>query len=180
MMRKLNITELHRLSVNQFKESHKLPLIIVLDDIRSMYNVGSIFRTADAFRIEKIILCGITSCPPAQEIHKTALGAENSVTWEYCEDAVEAIHKLKDSGYYVFAVEQVENSLKLNDFITTPNASYAFVMGNEVKGVQQRVVNVCDQSLEIPQFGTKHSLNVANTASIVMWELLRQDIQSIK
>lgn len=180
MMRKLNITELHRLSVNQFKESHKLPLIIVLDDIRSMYNVGSIFRTADAFRIEKIILCGITSCPPAQEIHKTALGAENSVTWEYCEDAVEAINKLKDSGYLILAVEQVENSLKLNDFKKIPNASYGFVMGNEVKGVQQRVVNVCDQSLEIPQFGTKHSLNVANTASIVMWEFLRQDIQIIK
>jgi len=179
-MRKLKVTELNRLSVNQFKESGKLPLIIVLDDIRSMYNVGSIFRTADAFRIEKIILCGITSCPPTQEIHKTALGAENSVSWEYYKDAAIAVNNLKAAHYCVFAVEQVQHSIKLNQFEPITNTSYAFVMGNEVKGVQQRVVDLCDQSLEIPQFGTKHSLNVANTASIVMWEFLRHNIQHIK
>lgn len=179
-MRKLKVTELHRLSVNQFKESGKLPLVMVLDDIRSMYNVGSIFRTADAFRIEKIILCGITSCPPMQEIHKTALGAEDAVEWEYCKDAVQAVNELKTSGYSVLAIEQVEHSIKLQDFKPDLNTPYAFVMGNEVKGVQQRVVDCCNGSLEIPQFGTKHSLNVSNTASIVMWEFLRHHIKNLQ
>lgn len=171
-MRKLKVTELGRISVDEFKQAKKLPLVIVLDDIRSVYNVGSIFRTSDAFRVAKIILCGITAQPPMAEIHKTALGAEDSVEWEYFADAIEAINTLHNQGYYVMAVEQVENSVKLNEWTPANDCPYALVLGNEVKGVQQRIVDLCDQSLEIPQYGTKHSLNVANTASIVIWHFL--------
>lgn len=172
-MRKLKVTELNRLSVEEFKQSDKIPLTIVLDNIRSMYNVGSVFRTADAFRIHKIVLCGITAVPPMIEIHKTALGAEDSVDWEYYEDAVKAIEDLNQSGCITLAVEQVEQSIQLQNWQPDPHQHYALVLGNEVKGVQQEVVNACQASLEIPQFGTKHSLNVSNTAAIVMWEFAR-------
>lgn len=176
-MRKLKVTELNRLSVEEFKQSDKIPLTIVLDNIRSMYNVGSVFRTADAFRIYKIILCGITAVPPMIEIHKTALGAEDSVDWEYYEDAVKAIEDLNQSGYVTLAVEQVEQSIQLQNWQPEAHRHYALVLGNEVKGVQQEVVNACQASLEIPQFGTKHSLNVSNTAAIVMWEFARHLMQ---
>lgn len=172
-MRKLKVTELNRLSLEQFKKSEKIPLVIVLDDIRSMYNVGSVFRTADAFRIERIILCGITAVPPMTEIHKTALGAEDSVEWTYCKNAVEAVEQLNAENYITMAVEQVENSIKLHEWQPEQGQHYALVLGNEVKGVQQAVVDACNASLEIPQYGTKHSLNVSNTASIVMWEFVR-------
>lgn len=171
-MRKLKVTELNRISVSQFKEAKKLPLVLVLDNIRSVYNVGSIFRTADAFRIEKIYLCGITAKPPMPEIHKTALGAEDAVEWIYCSDTSEAISQLRQQNYWILAVEQVENSIKLNHW-QLDNRPVTLVVGNEVKGVQQEIVDLCDNSLEIPQFGTKHSLNVANTAAIVMWEYFR-------
>lgn len=173
-MRKLKVTELGRISVEQFKTVEKLPLVIVLDNIRSVYNVGSIFRTADAFRIRKIVLCGITGCPPQAEIHKTALGAEDSVEWSYCKDTLQAVEALKAEGYRVMAVEQVAGSVKLDRWKAAEDCPYALILGNEVKGVQQSVVDQCDESLEIPQFGTKHSLNVANTAAIVMWEYFRQ------
>lgn len=172
-MRKLKVTELDRLTIEEFRKSEKLPLVIVLDNIRSMYNVGSIFRTADAFRIEKIILCGITAVPPMAEIHKTALGAEDSVEWTYMDDATKAVTLLIEEGYYTMAVEQVENSLKLHQWQPQKGQRYALVVGNEVKGVQQKVVDLCHASLEITQLGTKHSLNVSNTASIVMWEFAR-------
>ena len=173
-MRKLKVTELKRISVRQFKEVEKLPLVIVLDNIRSVYNVGSVFRCADAFRIKKIILCGITAQPPQAEIHKTALGAEDSMEWTYYKDTLQAVEDLKKEDYRITAVEQVEHSVKLDEWKIIPYKPYALVLGNEVKGVQQTVVDCCHESLEIPQFGTKHSLNVSNTAAIVMWEYFRQ------
>lgn len=172
--RKLSVLEMHRISVDEFKQSRKTPLVIVLDDVRSMYNVGSVFRTADAFRIETILLCGITARPPHPEIHKTALGAEDSVDWEYYSDTHEAIRKLHEEGYAVLAVEQVVGSVMLQDFCPSPDYRYAIVMGNEVKGVKQTVVDMCDGCIEIPQFGTKHSLNVSTAAGIVMWEMLKK------
>jgi tRNA G18 (ribose-2'-O)-methylase SpoU len=172
-MRKLNVLEMNRISIDEFKRSKKNPLVVVLDNVRSMYNVGSVFRTADAFRIESIYLCGITSCPPHPEIHKTALGAEEAVEWEYFKSAVEAVKKLQQQGYDVLAIEQVEGSTLLQDFTPAENKKYAVVLGNEVKGVAQEVVDCCNGCLEIPQFGTKHSLNVSTTAGIVMWELTR-------
>lgn len=170
-MRKLKITELNRLTTSEFKESIKIPLVIILDNVRSMYNVGSVFRTADAFRIEKIYLCGITSVPPHPEIHKTALGAEESVDWEYSSSTVDIVDKLKNEGYHVFSVEQAEGSIMLNDFVLDDITKLAIVMGNEVKGVDQEVINHSDGCLEIPQYGTKHSLNVSVTSGILMWEL---------
>jgi len=164
---------MNRISIDEFKRSKKNPLVVVLDNVRSMYNVGSVFRTADAFRIESIYLCGITSCPPHPEIHKTALGAEEAVEWEYFKNAVEAVKKLQQQGYDVLAIEQVEGSTILQDFTPAENKKYAVVLGNEVKGVAQEVVDCCNGCLEIPQFGTKHSLNVSTTAGIVMWELTR-------
>jgi len=164
---------MNRISIDEFKRSKKNPLVVVLDNVRSMYNVGSVFRTADAFRIESIYLCGITSCPPHPEIHKTALGAEEAVEWEYFKNAVEAVKKLQQQGYDVLAIEQVEGSTLLQDFTPAENKKYAVVLGNEVKGVAQEVVDCCNGCLEIPQFGTKHSLNVSTTAGIVMWELTR-------
>lgn len=172
-MRKLTVEDLNRIDIATFKQSEKLPLIIVLDNIRSLHNVGSVLRTADAFRLEAVYMCGITATPPSPEIHKTALGAEDSVTWRYYEDTLQAVTELKAEGYTVLAVEQVEGSLKLGDFSFTPGQRYALVMGNEVKGVQQAVVDACDQALEIPQYGTKHSMNVSVTAGIVMWEVER-------
>lgn len=172
-MRKLTVEDLNRIDIATFKQSEKLPLIIVLDNIRSLHNVGSVLRTADAFRLEAVYMCGITATPPSPEIHKTALGAEDSVTWRYYEDTLQAVTELKAEGYTVLAVEQVEGSLKLGEFSFTPGQRYALVMGNEVKGVQQAVVDACDQALEIPQYGTKHSMNVSVTAGIVMWEVER-------
>lgn len=166
-----------RISVEEFKQSQKTPLVVVLDNIRSMYNVGSIFRTADAFRIESVYLCGITSCPPHQEIHKTALGAEESVDWNYCKETINAVSALQQQGYTVLAVEQAEGSTSLEQFKTKSGEKYAVVLGNEVKGVDQEVVDLCDGCLEIPQYGTKHSLNVSTTAGIVMWELLKNYIK---
>ena len=222
-MRKLRTIEMKRLSLDEFKEAEKLPLIVVLDDVRSLYNVGSVFRCGDAFRIEAVYLCGITACPPNAEIHKTALGGEDSVTWKYFEKTEDAVQQLHNDGYFVYSIEQVEGSTKLqnlhesinlspknnvqNDTITSVKARennafsknnttendnsvvakeseshsntlnsqprYAVIFGNEVKGVKQTVVDMCDGCLEIPQFGTKHSLNVSTTAGIVMWEFCK-------
>lgn len=169
-MRKLKITELNRMSVNEFKESHKMPLVVVLDDVRSLHNVGSVFRSSDAFRVESIYLCGITAVPPQPEIHKTALGAEDTVDWKYYQSAVEAVDNLKANGYKVFAIEQVEGSVMLDKLDLDFTEKYAVVLGNEVKGVQQEVVDHCDGCIEIPQYGTKHSLNVSVTAGIIVWE----------
>lgn len=173
-MRKLNVLEMNRISVDEFKKSKKTPLVVVLDNVRSMYNVGSVFRTADAFRIEAIYLCGITSCPPHPEIHKTALGAEDAVDWFYNKEALETVKTLQQQGYEVLAIEQVEGSTMLQNFSPETDKKYAVVFGNEVKGVGQEVVDCCDGCLEIPQFGTKHSLNVSTTAGIVMWEITRK------
>ena len=175
-MRKLSVTELGRIDVEQFKKSSKLPLTIILDDVRSLYNVGSVFRTSDAFRVERIILCGITATPDNSlvEIHKTALGAEESVEWTYSKDCVSVVKELNDKGYVTIAVEQVEDSIKLDDFIACKDKRYALVLGNEVKGINQSVVDICNCSLEIPQYGTKHSLNVSVSAGLVIWEFARQ------
>lgn len=222
-MRKLRTIDMKRLSLDEFKEAEKLPLIVVLDDVRSLYNVGSVFRCGDAFRIEAVYLCGITACPPNAEIHKTALGGEDSVTWKYFEKTEDAVQQLQNDGYFVYSIEQVEGSTKLQNLhesinlslknnvqndnsvtgrvcesislsmnnatdnanlaaknackspSNTPNAQprYAVIFGNEVKGVKQTVVDMCDGCLEIPQFGTKHSLNVSTTAGIVMWEFCK-------
>lgn len=173
-MRKLKITELNRISVDEFKQTEKIPLIVVLDNIRSLNNIGSVFRTSDAFLVEAIYLCGITATPPNVEIHKTALGAEDSVTWKYYQDTCEAVSDLKKQGYTVSAIEQVENSLSLESIELDKSNKYAVVLGNEVKGVQQPVVDMCDNSIEIPQFGTKHSLNISVTAGIVIWDFFKQ------
>ena len=200
-MRKLRTIEMKRLSLDEFKEAEKLPLIVVLDDVRSLYNVGSVFRCGDAFRIEAVYLCGITACPPNAEIHKTALGGEDSVTWKYFENTEDAVQQLQNDGYFVYSIEQVEGATKLqnlnesinissdnnrqNDGLTTEQSResispttyghphYAVILGNEVKGVKQTVVDMSDGCLEIPQFGTKHSLNVSTTAGIVMWEFCK-------
>lgn len=177
-MRKLRTIEMARLSVEQFKEAAKLPLVVVLDDVRSMYNVGSVFRTSDAFRVEAIYLCGISAQPPATEIHKTALGAEDSVDWRHFGTAVEAVKSLRGEGYEVYAVEQVEHSTKLHHFVPEQGKSYAVVFGNEVKGVSQEVVDLCDGCLEIPQFGTKHSMNVSVTAGIIIHHFAERLIMS--
>ncbi|HCN52659.1 MAG TPA: RNA methyltransferase [Prevotella sp.] len=173
-MHKLRTIEMNRLSVEEFKEARKLPLIVVLDDVRSLYNVGSVFRSCDAFRIEAIYLCGITACPPHPEIHKTALGGEDSVDWQYFPDTQDAVTDLKRKGYFIYSIEQVEGSTKLQDLKVDPQKKYAVIFGNEVKGVRQEVVDSSDGCLEIPQFGTKHSLNVSVTAGIVVWEFAQQ------
>ena len=165
---------MNRISPEEFKQSDKTPLVVVLDNVRSLHNVGSVFRTGDAFLIEAVYLCGITSTPPHAEIHKTALGAEDSVDWKYFEDTHDALNELKEAGYSVFAIEQAEGSTMLPDFNTQSGIKYAVVLGNEVKGVQQSVVDACDGCIEIPQFGTKHSLNVSVTAGIVIWEFFRK------
>ena len=170
-MRKLKITEMNRLTVDEFKQADKMPLVVVLDNVRSLHNVGAVFRTSDAFRVERICLCGITAVPPQPEIHKTALGAEDSVEWTYYKDTADAVRALQAEGYVVYAVEQAEGSTMLQDFQWEPGRRYAVVLGNEVKGVRQDVVDLCDGCLEIPQYGTKHSLNVSVTAGIVIWEL---------
>jgi 23S rRNA (guanosine2251-2'-O)-methyltransferase len=171
-MRKLQMEELNRLSVEDFKESDKNNFCLILDDVRSMNNVGSAFRTADAFLVEKIYLCGITATPPHREIEKTALGSTESVAWEHHENVVDLVKKLQAENYIVLAVEQVENSLKLNNFKPENNQKYAFVFGNEVFGVNQEVVELANNCLEIPQFGTKHSLNISVTVGIVCWDFV--------
>ncbi len=168
-MKKKTMLDLHRVNVQQYASVAKIPLTVVLDDVRSEMNVGSIFRTADAFVVERVCLCGITSVPPRPEIHKTALGAEDSVTWTHHATALDAVRELHEQGYIVCAVEQVHGSVDLTTFVPQRGARYAVVLGNEVRGVAQDVVDACDCCLELPQRGTKHSLNVANTAAIVMW-----------
>ncbi len=169
-MRKLKNSELQRLDPEEFKEAKKTPLVLVLDNIRSLNNIGSVFRTADAFLLEKVYLCGITARPPHKDIHKTALGATESVAWEYRENTADLVRELKEE-YHCMAVEQAENATFLNDFQVEKNRKYALVLGNEVKGVSQEVVNLCDGVLEIPQFGTKHSLNISVSAGVVVWDL---------
>lgn len=170
-MRKLSNDELNRKSVPEFRASAKSPFIIVLDNVRSLNNVGSIFRTADAFLVEAVYLCGITATPPHREIHKTALGATESVAWRYFESAAEAVAELKTQGYSVVSVEQADEAVTLDSFVATPGRSYALVFGHEIRGVSEEVVNLSDACIEIPQYGTKHSFNVAVSAGIVLWEL---------
>lgn len=170
-MRKLANSELNRLDIEQFKKAEKTPLIVILDNVRSLNNIGSVFRTCDAFLIEKIYLCGITATPPNKEIHKTALGATDSVAWEYEENTLSAVEKLKEQGAYIISIEQAENSTMLNDFQPNGKQKYAIIFGNEVKGVEQEVVSASDEVIEIPQYGTKHSLNISVSAGIAIWEL---------
>ena len=170
-MRKLANSELNRLDIEQFKKAEKTPLIVILDNVRSLNNIGSVFRTCDAFLIEKIYLCGITATPPNKEIHKTALGATDSVVWEYVENTLFAVEKLKEQGVYIISIEQAENSTMLNNFQPNGKQKYAIIFGNEVKGVEQEVVSASDEVIEIPQYGTKHSLNISVSAGIAIWEL---------
>lgn len=173
-MRKLGIEDLGRISADEFKAVEKMPLVVVLDNVRSLHNVGAVFRTSDAFLVESIYLCGITSTPPNAEIHKTALGAEFSVDWKYFENTQDAIKSLHSEGYYVYSIEQVEGSIMLPELKLERGKKYAVVMGNEVKGVLQEVVDMSDACIELPQYGTKHSLNVSVTAGIVIWDFFKQ------
>lgn len=173
-MRKLENSELERKSVEGFKQSKKTPLVLVLDDVRSLHNIGSVFRTADAFLVEKIILCGITATPPNKEIHKTALGATETVAWEHYENVLDAITDLKKDNVITLAIEQVESAIFLQDFKVDASKKYALVFGNEVHGVAQEAVALCDGCIEIPQLGTKHSLNISVSAGIVVWDLFKQ------
>ncbi len=172
-MRKLNNDELERLDIEKFKQAEKLPCIVVLDNVRSLNNIGSVFRTSDAFRIQAIYLCGITAKPPHREIHKTALGATESVSWAYFEQTEQAIEKLKNESYKIFAVEQAENSIPLDSFAVERGQKIALIFGHEIRGVSQKVVNLSDGCIEIPQYGTKHSLNVSVSAGIVVWEIFK-------
>ncbi len=173
-MRKLKNSELERLNVEEFKKVAKIPLIVILDNIRSLNNIGSVFRTSDAFLIEKIYLCGITARPPHKEIHKTALGATDSVDWEYEKDTLLLIKRLQEKKIKVIAIEQAVNSIKLQNFKVNNNQKYAVIFGNEVKGVQQEVVSASDQCVEIPQFGTKHSLNISVSCGVVLWDIFKK------
>ncbi len=177
MFRKLLNSELGRLSVDQYKEAGKTPVVLVLDNVRSQHNIGSAFRTCDAFRVEKLCLCGISAVPPTPEIHKAALGAEFSVDWEHFDTAAEAVRRLREAGYVIVSVEQAENATQLQDFRTEPDKRYALVFGNEVRGVAQEVVDASDLCLEIPQFGTKHSLNVSVSIGIVLWNIILNNIK---
>ena len=172
-MRKLKNNELERINIEEFKRATKTPVTIILDNVRSAINVGSIFRTSDAFLIEKIILCGITAIPPDKEIRKTALGATDSVKWEFFENTINAVSKLKAEGYHIIGIEQTDKSTMLND-ISLPKKSIAIIMGNEVNGVAQEVINMCNEVIEVPQFGTKHSLNISVATGIVVWELWKK------
>lgn len=177
MTHKLTTEEMGRMSVEEFRASEKLPLTVVLDNVRSLNNIGSVFRTSDAFRVEHIALCGITATPPHREIHKTALGAEDSVAWSYHEDTAECLRDLKTRGYRIYAVEQVDDSIKLgmrNGESGIEGHPIAIILGNEIEGVQEGLLPLCDGSLEIPQYGTKHSLNVSCAAAIVIWEMYMQ------
>ncbi len=171
MSKKLANSELNRLKIEEYKTARKHPIVLVLDNIRSQHNIGAAFRTGDAFRIEKVYLCGICGTPPNAEIHKSALGAEDSVEWEYCKDAADAIYRLKEAGYTIVGIEQVENSIPLNKFTVEKEKKYALIFGNEVKGVAQSLIDMCDFCIEIPQEGTKHSLNVSVSIGVVLWDL---------
>lgn len=173
MNRKKLVTEMGRISGDDFRNAEKLPLVVVLDNVRSLHNVGSVFRTGDAFRIQGIMLCGITATPPNAEIHKTALGAEDVVEWKHFDSTEDAVNLLRAQGFRIFSIELCEGSIALQDFVTRPGERYAVVLGNEVKGVQQTVVDASDGAIEIPQFGTKHSLNVSVTAGMVIWEFAK-------
>jgi len=173
-MRKLLNEELDRLSVEEFRKVEKIPITIVLDNVRSLHNIGSVFRTADAFRLEGIYLCGITATPPHREIHKTALGATESVSWQYREETVQAIRELKEKNYKIYSVEQAEDAVMLDQVQLSESQKYALVFGHEIRGVDQQVVDLSDKCIEIPQFGTKHSLNLSVAAGIVVWELFRR------
>ena len=170
-MRKLKNSELNRKTVEEYKQSEKTPFIVVLDNIRSLNNIGSVFRTSDAFMIEAVYLCGITAKPPHNDIRKTALGATDSVDWEYFENTEDSIKKLKENGYVILSIEQAVGSTMLNDFIIEKDKKYAIIMGNEVKGVQQKIVDMSDVCIEIPQEGTKHSLNISVSTGVVLWDL---------
>ncbi len=173
-MRKLKNSELERLAVGEFKKAEKTPLIVILDNIRSLNNIGSVFRTSDAFLIEKIYLCGITAKPPHKDIHKTALGATDSVEWEHVEDTFKLVKKLQAEGILVASIEQAENSVQLQDFNPSKNNKLAIIFGNEVKGVQQKIVSISDYCIEIPQYGTKHSLNISVSCGVVLWDLFNK------
>ena len=173
MARKLNTEEIVRLTPEEFKETPKIPLVVILDNVRSLHNVGSVFRTSDAYCVEKVILCGITATPPNTEIHKSALGAEFSVDWAYYKETTEAVNELKQAGYTILAIEQAHDSINMDTFKAEKGNKYAIILGNEVKGVQQSVIDLSDGCLELPQFGTKHSLNVSVTAGIVIWEFAK-------
>ena len=174
MMKKLNMEELNRMSVEEFKQAEKLPLVVVLDNVRSLNNIGSVFRTADAFRLQRICLCGITATPPHRDIHKTALGAEDSVAWQYFDSTSDCVEQLKREGYKVYAVEQVDDSVMLHQFAAPSGNPMAIIFGNEVEGVDEALLPLCEGSIEIPQFGTKHSLNISIAAGILIWEMWRQ------
>lgn len=173
-MRKLANEELNRISKEEFKQAHKTPIIIVLDDIRSLHNIGSVFRSSDAFLIEKVYLCGITATPPNKEIHKTALGATDTVAWEYQKEVLDVIRQLKEDNVSVYSVEQTENAIMLNDFQVEKDKKYALIFGNEVKGVSQEAINASEGVIEIPQLGSKHSLNISVSAGIVIWDLFQK------
>ncbi len=173
-MRKLANSELDRLSIPAFKQAEKIPVVVVLDNVRSLNNIGSVFRTSDAFLVDRIFLCGITATPPHKDIHKTALGATESVDWKYYPETREAIHELRNDGYHVVAVEQTDRSISLDRFRVKRDVGYAFILGHEIRGVSQEVINLSDSSLDIPQFGTKHSLNISVCAGMVIWEVFRQ------
>lgn len=177
-MRKLKLHELNRLTLYEFKESKKNKIIVILDNVRSLNNIGSIFRTSDALAIESIFLCGISATPPNNEIHKTALGAEESVDWRYFPNILEAINAARAKKYLIYSIEQTENSLSLLDFNPDPQTGYALIFGNEVKGVDQEAINISDGVIEIPQFGTKHSFNVSVTAGVILWEAVKKLLKS--
>ncbi|KAA6341602.1 putative TrmH family tRNA/rRNA methyltransferase [termite gut metagenome] len=173
-MRKLRVTELHRISPEEFEEAEKLPLVVVLDNVRSLHNIGSVFRTSDAFRVESVYLCGITATPPHPDMHKTALGAEYTVNWKYIKNTIDAVKELIQNGYVVYSIEQAEGSVMLNEWVLEKDKKYAVIFGNEVKGIQQEVIDCSYGCIEIPQFGTKHSLNVSVTAGIIIWDLFEK------
>ena len=177
MAKKKSMMELHRVGVDEYKEVKKLPVTVVLDNVRSEMNVGSVFRTADAFLIERICLCGITPQPPKAEIHKTALGAEESVAWQYYSTTLAAVEQLKQEGYLICSIEQVHNSVSLDQFVVDKGQRVAIVLGNEVKGVSQEVVDASDVCVEIPQYGTKHSLNVSVSIGIVLWNIILNNLK---
>jgi len=178
-MRKLKNSELNRLSVAAFKKKNKIPVIVILDNVRSLNNIGSVFRSSDAFLVQSVYLCGITATPPHKDIHKTALGATDSVDWKYFENTLIAIDQLKNQGFHLIAVEQTEGSIPLQDFIVNKNQRYALIFGHEVRGVSQEVLDRCDSSIDIPQFGTKHSLNISVCAGIVLWHMVRKFLDDI-
>lgn len=177
-MRKLKLDELNRASVEEFKTQQKLPIAVVLDNVRSMHNVGSIFRTCDGFAVEQVCLCGITGQPPHREIEKTALGATQAISWTYYAEALQAVEQLRKDGYKIIAIEQAENSIMLNQFKASENEKYALIFGNEVNGVSDEVMKVIDACIEIPQFGTKHSFNIVVSAGIVLWDFFTKLIDN--